>query len=785
MTAFHECVVAWGVAPRSIRLACVLAATLLGGLISPASAQQLSAGDPGSAGPDDPAWLDAGRDAPVAGGVRDLARLMGPIEFDGLVDEAAWNAVAPLPLTMYEPVFRGETERRIWVKVAYDDDAIYVAARFYHDDPSNIRAFSLTRDTWNSDDGFGIFLDTFLDKENAVRFIALPLGARMDMTITGDGQGERGSGGPRGVSWNTFWDLETEFLDDGWSGEMRIPFESLRFETDADGSVVMGLMAYAYEPGNEDRWTFPAIPRSAPYTQVSAFQNVRLEGIESRNPVFVSPYALAGRARTHAADAVEGQWPSEIDAAREMGVDLKFNPTPNLTLDVTANTDFAAVEADQQQVNLTRFSLFFDEKRPFFQERAGIFQFATGADRGTLFYSRRIGLANGQPVPILGGARLVGRIGEWDVGAIEMVTDEQGGLPRENFGVLRVRRRVLNPTSFVGAMVTSRVGGGQYNHTWGVDGQWRAWGNEYLTLKLLQTVQGGSALASQGMPGGLDAGRLVFDWTRRQQAGLSYQNVFVWSGPGYNPGVGFEARQDFTRAQSDWNYQWFPGEGATFRRVWLGARSSAWMRNTDDEVETGVIEPFLHLETTVGTTFIARLRGQYEDVLSGFDLSNDASVPVGSYWAREAEAEFRAPRGWAVRPNVTVTAGEFFDGRRVRVNTSFDWPLSPHLGLRGGWEWNRVRFDERGQAFDATLLRLTSRFALDTHLSVEVFGQYNSLADQLTTNSRLRYNVREGQDLWLVWNEGMNLERDPLGVPRLPFSDTRTLTLKYTHTFIW
>lgn len=785
MTASLELVGAQGLALKVIRLVAVLAVALLGGTIQPGSAQQLSTEASGSASPDDPAWLDAGRDAPVAGGVRDLARLTAPIDFDGLVDDAAWNAVPPLPLTMYEPVFRGETERRIWVKVAYDDDALYVAARFYHDDPSNIRAFSLTRDTWNSDDGFGIFLDTFLDKENAVRFIALPLGARMDMTITGDGQGERGSGGPRGVSWNTFWDLETEFLVDGWSGEMRIPFESLRFETDADGSVVMGLMAYAYEPGNEDRWTFPAIPRSAPYTQVSAFQNVRLEGIESRNPVFVSPYALAGRARTHAADAVAGQWPSEIDAAREMGVDLKFNPTPNLTLDVTANTDFAAVEADQQQVNLTRFSLFFDEKRPFFQERAGIFQFATGADRGTLFYSRRIGLANGQPVPILGGARLVGRIGEWDVGAIEMVTDEHGGLPRENFGVLRVRRRVLNPTSFVGAMVTSRVGGGQYNHTWGVDGQWRAWGNEYLTLKLLQTVQGGSALASQGIASGLDAGRLVFDWTRRQQAGLSYQNVFVWSGPGYDPGVGFEARQDFTRAQSDWNYQWFPGEGATFRRIWLGARSSMWMRNADDEVETGVVEPFLHLETTVGTTFIARLRGQYEDVLAGFDLSDAASVPVGSYWAREAEAEFRAPRGWAVRPNVTVTAGEFFDGRRVRVNTSFDWPLSAHLGLRGGWEWNRVRFDERGQAFDATLLRLTSRFALDTHLSVEVFGQYNSLADQLTTNSRLRYNFREGQDLWLVWNEGLNLERDPLGVPRLPLSDTRTLTLKYTHTFIW
>lgn len=732
----------------------------------------------------DPAWLDAGRDAPVAGGVRDLARLTSAIDFDGRVDDEAWQRVAPLPLTMYEPVFRGETERRIWLKVAYDDDALYVAARFFHEDPSAIRAFSLTRDTWNGDDGFGIFLDTFHDKENAVRFIALPLGARMDMTITGDGQEERGSGGPRGTSWNTFWDLKTEFHDDGWSGEMRVPFESLRFEARDDGSVIMGMMVYAYEPGNEERWTFPAIPRSAPYTQVSAFQDMRLVGIRPRNPVFVAPYALAGQARSHPGEPLGGRWPTKVDNSREMGLDLKFNPTPNLTLDLTANTDFAAVEADQQQVNLTRFSLFFDEKRPFFQERAGIFSFDTGAERGTLFYSRRIGLADGLPVPIFGGARLVGRIGEWDVGAIEMATDAQGERAGENFAVLRLRRRVLNANSYVGAMVTSRVGGGSYNHTWGVDAQWRAWGNEFLTLKLLQTVQGGPGMADTA-PDGLQAARWMFDWTRRRQAGLSYRNTLVWSGPGYEPGLGFEARRDFTRGQSDWSYQWFPGEGATFRRIWAGTQSSAWIRNGDDRVETALVEPFVQLETTVGTTFRVSARALYEDVIAPFSLSSEAEVPAGTYWAREAAFEFRSPRGWAIRPNLTLTTGEFFDGQRFQVNTNFDWPVNAHLGLRGGWEWNRVRFGERGQAFDASLLRLTSRLAIDTRLSIEVFGQYNSLSDQLTTNSRLRFQVREGQDLWMVWNEGLNLERDPLGVPRLPISDTRTLTLKYTHTFIW
>lgn len=729
--------------------------------------------------------LNVGRDAPEAGGIVDIQRLGGPVEMDGLSYEAAWADVEPLVLTMYEPEFRGSTDRRIQVLVAYDDEALYVASRFFHDDPSEIRAFSLTRDTWNGDDGFGLFLDTFNDNENGVRFIGLPLGARMDMAITGDGQVEIGaSTGISGLSWNTHWELRTAITDEGWFGEMRIPFSSLRFETEPDGSVVMGLMAYGYEPGAESRWTFPAIPRSALYTQVSAWQDVRFEGIVPRNPIYVSPYGLANSARSTELVQAGDRFEDLTDRGWEFGGDLKLNPTRNLTLDLTVNTDFAAVEADQQQVNLTRFSLFFDEKRPFFQERAGIFAFGTGTDRGTLFYSRRIGLADGQPIRILGGARLVGRVGNWDVGLIEMQTAEDGDLASENFGVLRVRRRVFNPHSYVGGMATSRVAvGGGYNVTYGLDGQFRVWGDDYFTLKWLQTVQGGDALRDAAISG-VDAGRLVVDWTRRRFQGFSFRNVFVWSGPGYLPSMGFEARNDFTRGQSDWNYQWFPSLESPWRRIWLGVESNAWVRNSDDQVDTGQFQPFLTLETNNGTTFRVSTNTQYEDVPADFGLSDDVQILAGSYWTTEGALRFEAPRGWSIRPNVTATAGEFFDGTRMGVQSDVDWPLNQYLNIRGGWEWNRIRFDDRGLAFDSNLLRLTVRAALDTHLSVSTFAQYNSLTDRITTNARLRYNFREGQDLWLVWNEGLNLERDVLGVPRLPRSNARTLTMKYTHTLI-
>lgn len=726
-----------------------------------------------------------GETAPEAEGVIDLPRLNGVVTLDGIPDEAAWVGLEPLPLTMYQPTFRGASDRQVAMVVAYDDEAIYVAARVFENDPADISSFSLTRDRYGGDDGVALLLDTFNDNENGVRFVGLPLGTRVDHSLENDGLVGGQTSGAGNISWNAFWDLETSIGEDGWSGEMRIPFSSLRFEAESDGSVVMGLMAFTYQARRDSRWTFPAMTPSRGYARPSGFQDVRLRGVVPRKPVYVTPYVLAGGVRTRELNTAGDQYLVVDDEQYEFGGDLKFAPTPNLALDLTVNTDFAAVEADQQQVNLTRFSLFFEEKRLFFQERAGIFGFGTGADRGTLFYSRRIGLTEGQPVPIIGGARLVGRVGTWDLGLIEMQTAAQGSIASENFGVLRLRRRVFNSNSFAGAMLTSRIDAdGVYNVTYGLDGIFRLGGDEYLTLKWLQTVQGGDATRDLA-PSGLDAGRILLDWTRRRLTGFSYQLGYTWSGPGYDPGVGFEPRYDFSRGQADLNYGWFPGSSSRLRRIWLGSQNNVWVQNQNNAVETAQVQPFLQLESNRGVIWKLSSNTQYENVETGFSLGDGADIPVGRYWATEGAIEMRAARAWPIRPNVTVTAGEFFDGDRFGVSTNVTWPAGPHLEVVGGWEWNRIRFDARSESFDSQLLRLTLRGAINTKMSIDAFGQYNSLTDQLTTNTRFRYNFREGQDLWLVWNEGLNMERDVLGVPRLPLEDARTLTVKYSHTLVF
>jgi hypothetical protein len=726
-----------------------------------------------------------GETSPEAQGIVDLPRLRGVVTLDGIPDEAAWEGLQALPLTMYQPTFRGASERQVAIVVAYDDEAIYLAGRAFEDDPADISRFSLTRDRYGGDDGIALLLDTFNDNENGVRFVGLPLGTRVDHSLENDGQAGGQTSGAGNISWNTFWDLETHIGEDGWTAEMRIPFSSLRFEMEPDGSVVMGLLAFTYQARRDSRWTYPAMTPSRGYARPSGFQDIRLRGVEPSRPVHVTPYALAGGVRTQELNAAGDAYVRSTSDDYEFGADLKFAPTPNLALDLTVNTDFASVEADQQQVNLTRFSLFFDEKRPFFQERAGIFSFDTGADKGTLFYSRRIGLAEGQPVPIVGGARLVGRVGAWDLGFIEMQTASERGLASENFGVLRLRRRVLNTNSFAGTMLTSGVDGdGLYNLTYGFDGIFNLFGDDYLTVKWLQTVQGGDATRDQA-PSGLDAGRVFVDWTRRSLRGFSYQLGYTWSGPGYDPGIGFEPRADFWRGQVDLNHGWFPRPSSRFRRIWLGSQSNMWVLNQSGRVDTGKIQPFLQLESKLGVIWKLSSNTQYENVETDFSLGDDADIPVGRYWATEGALEMRAARAWPVRPNITVTAGEFFDGNRFGVSTSVTLPTGPHLEVVGGWEWNRIRFDTRGQSFDSQLLRLTLRGAVNTKISIDAFAQYNSLTDQLTTNTRFRYNFREGQDLWLVWNEGLNLERDVLGVPRLPFEDVGTLTVKYSHTLIF
>ncbi len=722
-----------------------------------------------------------------------LPRLHGEIHLDGFSDEPAWQAIEPLPMTMFQPVFGGEMTERTEVRIAYDDQYLYVSGRLYDSDPEGIRGNTLYRDRYSGDDVFAIILDTFNDNENALWFFTTPNGVRFDMAVSNDAEFGGGSpfGGVINASWNTFWDVATARTDEGWFAEMRIPYSSLGFQ-DQDGDVTMGMIVYRFIARKNERHIFPAIPPNwgMAFAKPSQAQDIVLKGVHSQKPLYVTPYVLGGLGQASELDATGARYRLNNDVTRNVGLDVKYSLTSNLTLDATINTDFAQVEADDQQVNLTRFSLFFPEKRQFFQERAGIFDFSTGrVDR--LFHSRRIGLDRGEEVRILGGTRLVGRVGGWDVGFIDMQTERTtletsdgfDTIPSENFGVLRLRRQVFNENSYAGGMATSRIGDdGSYNVAYGLDGIFRVFGQDYLTLQWAQSIED-DVVRAQAFDF-FDTGLFRARWQRRGQQGLTYTAALTRSGADYNPGIGFVTRRAFTQPFGALSYGWFPEGDTPVRRVTPRAFASVYFRNEDGSLESLFASHQWSVEMKSGDQFSLGGQLQVEDLRRTLFFPEDTEVPAGRYTFTRVQGSYRMNSGRLLRANASASAGSFYDGWRFEASFGPTWNASRHLELGGDYQFNRVRFPDRDAGFDVHLVRLRVQAALNTKVSANAFLQYNSSADLVSANVRFRYNFREGNDLWIVYNENLNTELGRMGPgPRLPLTDNRTILLKYTYTF--
>jgi hypothetical protein len=715
------------------------------------------------------------RDGPAGEPPLLLPRSAGLIVPDGDIGDAEWAGAVEIEGMMHLPDFGAEPSERTVFLLAYDDDFLYVGCRAYDSDPAGIRVTTLERDVAIfATDACGIRLDTYNDEENSLLFNATPASVRTDWTFANDA-----SGAPN-QDWNAFWDAGGRMTDYGWSVEMRIPFSSLGFQV-VDGRTVMGFALARSIVRRNEMTVHPAIPPNwgpQSLAKPSQMRKMIMEGIEPEHPVYVTPYGLGGAGYTHALNTIGDAYDRDDERVTEGGLDIRYGLTRNLNLDLSANTDFAQVEADDQQVNLTRFSLFFPEKRRFFQERAAIFEVSLGGNE-RLFHSRTIGLVNREQVRIFGGARMVGRIGEWDVGFIDMQTDEHGIAPSENLGVLRLRRRVLNPFSYLGGIVTSRIGeGGSHNVLWGSDAVVRVFGQDYLTLDWAQSFDDAD-------PSGLDVFDRAFTrlaWQRRGTDGLLYSTNLVRAGAVFEPGMGFLRRRDYTSAEGQIGYGWRPGGGSALNRYGGYVAGEAFRRNADHEVESASYAIGGDLESRRGHRAAVNLTRRYEDLTAPFALSPNASVPVGSYWFLEASASYTPPNGALIRPGLNVSGGQFYDGTRVSFTVSPTWSLSRHVTVGGAYELNRIRFDDRDQAFTSHIGRLRTDLTFTTRTSASVFTQYNSANDVVVLNLRFRYNPAEGTDLYVVWNESLNTDRYAVD-PYKPLSQERTLLIKYARTF--
>lgn len=547
-----------------------------------------------------------------------LNRVQGEVKLDGLSNEPAWSGIPPLPMVVYIPNSGAEPTEKTDILVAYDDDFLYLAGRLYDSEPDKIQATSKKRDDMKlSNDWVGIILDTFHDHENALSFFTNPLGLRLDMTVFHDAEGDF----PVNESWNTFWDVKTAQNSEGWFAEFRIPLSSLRFQA-VDGQVVMGMIVWRYIARKNETIIFPPIPQKWGFWgafKPSQTKEVVLEGVTRHRPLYVAPYLLGGYGRTYELNEGETAYDATDKFVHEAGLDVKYGLSNNLTLDLTVNTDFAQVEADDRQVNLTRFSLFFPEKRLFFQERASVFNFNFGDDTG-LFYSRRIGIHDGELVRIYGGVRLIGRIGQWDLGFLDMQTAAVEDLPSENFGVLRVRRQIFNPNSWAAAILTSRIGlDGTFNSAYGFDGIVNLFRDDWLSWNWAQTFSTGEANKLFS----LEPAKFRINWKRRTLEGLAYDLDFSRAGADYDPGMGFEYREDFTRFGNQLFYGWLSGEESWLLRHSVFTKGYLYLRNSDGAVESSEIGPGYQFTSKSDYYVMIHPAFRFENVPEDFSLSDE------------------------------------------------------------------------------------------------------------------------------------------------------------------
>jgi len=708
-----------------------------------------------------------------------IKKLEGTIDFDGKPFESAWNKIKPFPMVMHQPNYGNPPSEKTEIRVTFDNRYIYVSARLFDRDPTKIQTTTIKRDEFaTNSDGFGILFDNFNDKENALAFMTTPSGNRTDFTIFNDAHG-RPDRMPFNMSWNTFWDVKTTSDDRGWFVEMRIPLSSLRFQT-IDNQTIMGITVWRWLPHNNETSCSPGIdPKYGGFAMMkpSKAREVVFTGLKNRKPLYIAPYLLGGITQTHELNSGETAYIEERNPTITGGLDVKYGLSSKLTLDLSLNTDFAQVEADDQKVNLTRFSLFFPEKRLFFQERASIFSFNMGGPNN-VFYSRKIGIDEEEPVPIYGGARLAGRVGKWDMGILSMQTASHLNLPSENFGVIRIKRQVINPNSYTGGIFTSRVGtNGNYNYVYGLDGFFRLFGDDYLDIKWAQSVDSDSTnhFFSQ------DQSRIRFNWNRRSVKGLGYSLTYSYSGESYNPGIGFEMRDKYYMLAGNFLYGWLPGESSSLFSHKITFRSMNFFR-LDNTLETSNSSLGWNFQTK--TSFMGDFAFSYnfESLKDTFEISDDVNVPVGDYKYFSFKGMFTTPMNHLFFVVNNIETGQFYDGARISYSIAPTWNVSSHLNLSGTYQINHVRFTGRKQNYLSQLAGFKILYMLNTRISLNSFIQYNSHSGAFLGNIRFRYNPKEGTDLYIVYNDDINTELTR-EIPSLPRSNGRTIVLKFTYTF--
>ena len=681
------------------------------------------------------------------------------LELDGRLDEPIYEEVAPVSdFVQMEPTPGAPATEKTDVWIAYDADNVYVTVRCWDSQPEQRWiANEMRRDHINivRNENVAFLFDTFFDRRNGVYFEVNAIGGFMDGTALN----ERSIGN----DWNPVWERATGRFEGGWTVEAAIPFKSLRYNRGANQTWGFNLRR-TVRWKNEESYVveMPLVAGtsgSAALFQVSkAATVVGIQAPSGSRNLDVKAYALSSVTTNRLERSAQS---NDLDG--DVGVDVKYGITQNLTADFTYNTDFAQVEVDTQQVNLTRFSLFFPEKRDFFLEGQGIFEFGgaqpsfAGRDVPLLFFSRRIGLNAGRPIPIDAGGRLTGRVGRYSIGAVNVQTgdDAESGTRPTNFSVIRVKRDILRRSS-IGLLFTGRskstvaAGSGE---TYGVD----------TTLRLHELVTLNAYLAKTSTPGltGDDMSHRVRLEYHGDRYGLELERIAV--GDHFVPDVGFLQRDDYTRSFVAVRFSPRPKSTSAVRQFTYRGFYDFY-EDGNGRMETRDVSAEFGAEFHSGDELSIQASRRYEFLEQPFRIAPSVAIAPGGYPFTEGEAAYALGAKRRVSGRFAVGGGTFYSGNRKTIGvTTGRVLLSPQLSFEPGASINWVSLRE--EDFTSTVLANRVTYTFTPLMFLSGLVQYNSTARTVGSNVRLRWEYQPGSELFLVYTD----ERDTLarGYPEL------------------
>jgi len=671
---------------------------------------------------------------------------------DGRVDDPIWDRAQPFSAFIQQWPDDGQpASERTEIRFLIDRDNLYIGVICFDSDPSQIVVSQSRRDADLDDtDSFQILLDTFNDGQNAFVFGTNPFGIEFDAQVRGEGQSGQSNRGGFNLNWDADWTVRTQTTERGWEAEFAIPLKTLRYEPGQERT--WGVNAQRNIRRKNEQVFLSPVPRGYELQRVSVAGKLNGLSLPVRRDLKLLPYVSGAinDERTLRTDTVS--------RTGDVGLDVKWGVRADLTLDLTVNTDFAQVEADEQQVNLTRFPLFFPEKRPFFLENQQLFEI--GNPRNVdLFFSRRIGLSSaGEPIDIVAGGRLSGKLGGYNVGLLNMQTDAsvnrrtgQTLAPANNFTVLRVQREVGRSNfgaMFVGRQgVGSRASSDDHNRTYGLDLAWQATTNGRYTAFLART----DSMASRG---GTDyAGGTSYAYANDLWSG---RTGFTQVGERFNPEVGFLRRRGYRSIEANTSLRYQPKQWTWIRAFQPHANYTSYLDLQNRLESSNAHWHFFDIRMPSGARWgYVVITGQ-DRPRAPFTIYQDVRgrrvvMPAGEYGWMFWEFEGNTNRSAPVSAALVHKIGRYYNG------DYHGWRVT--LGLRAGarllseFEWTHDDVTLPVGGFRSDLLPMKISYAFTSLASLQGLIQYNKQTATVSSNIRLALLNRSGTGFFLVYND--------------------------------